>query len=77
MALTTYLNLELLEVGQKDKEITINTNFSSIDSKVIRYLGENIADPSAVGIAPGCTYYNSTNSKLKVLKTDGAWVNVA
>lgn len=77
MAQTTNMSLTLLEVGQKDKEMTINTNFSSIDSKIVRYLGELTEDPSALNVAPGSTYFNSSTSKLKVLKTNNSWINVA
>lgn len=72
---TANLQLTLLEVGQKEKEVTINTNFASIDAKVIRYLGEFASDPNTSGIVPGCTYFNTSSSKLKVLKTDFTWVN--
>ena len=77
MATTTNLQLTLLEVGQKDKEVTINTALQVIDNKVIRYLGEFSSDPNSSGVVPGCTYFNTTSSKLKVLKSDSAWVNVA
>lgn len=74
---TTNLLLTLLDVGQKEKEVTINTNFNIIDSKLPLYLGELSTDPSTTGKAFGSTYYNTTLSKLKVLKTNATWVNVA
>ena len=77
MATTTNLQLTLLEVGQKDKEVTINTALQSIDNKVIRYLGEFATDPNTSGVVPGCTYFNTATSKLKVLKSNSSWVNVA
>lgn len=77
MAYTQNLQLTLLEVGQKEKEATINTNLNMIDSKVIRYLGEAGSDPSTSGVAFGSTYFNTVSSKLKVLKSDASWVNVA
>lgn len=77
MATTTNFQLTLLEVGQKEKEVTINTNFTLLDQKVPRYLGELATDPGVSGISYGSTYYNTSTSKLKVLKTNGTWVNAA
>ena len=77
MAQTPNLGLTLIEVGQKEKEVTINTNFTAIDSKVPKYLGELGADPVTTGIPAGSTYFNSAQNKLKVLKTTGTWVNAA
>ena len=77
MATTTNFQLTLLEVGQKDKEVTINTNMTLLDQKVPRYLGELATDPSGSGVPNGSTYFNTTVSKLKVLKTNGTWVNAA
>lgn len=71
---TANLQLTLLEVGQKEKEVTINTNFSSIDAKIIRYLGEFASDPNTSGIVAGCTYFNTTSGKLKTLNSSSAWV---
>lgn len=77
MTQTANFQLSLLEIGQKDKEVTINTNFSTIDTKSLKYLGELAVDPASTGIAHGSTYYSTTASKLKVLKTNGTWANVA
>lgn len=77
MTVTTNLALTLLEVGQKEKEVTINQAFTNIDTKVIRYLGEAASDPSPTGVTAGSTYYNTSSSKLKVLKSNATWVNVA
>jgi len=77
MTTTANLQLTLLEIGQKEKEATINTNFSNIDSKVPRYLGELGADPVTTGIPAGSTYYSTAAAKLKVLRTTGTWVNAA
>lgn len=62
-----------LTVGQKEKEVTINTNFAQVP----RYLGELTADPATAGVSAGSTYFNTTASKLKVLKGSGVWTNVA
>lgn len=77
MATTANLTLTLLEVGQKEKEVTINDNMTAIDTKVLRYLGEATSDPVTTGVPYGSTYYNTSTSKLKVLKTNGSWANVA
>ena len=77
MTTTTNFSLTLLDVGQKEKEVTINTNFQKLDNEVPKYLGEATSDPATTGRAPGSTYYNTTASKLKVLKSNMTWVNVA
>ena len=77
MSTTANLGLVLLEVGQKEKEVTINTNFTQIDAKIVRYLGELAADPVIANIAFGSTYFNTASNKLKVLKTSGTWANAA
>ena len=77
MATTQNLQLTLLTVGQMEKEVTINTNFQSIDQKVIKYLGELGADPSVNGVAIGSTYFNTVSNKIHVLKSTGAWAPCA
>lgn len=67
---TTFIDLI---VGQKEKEVTINNNFAQVP----RYLGELSADPAITNVSFGSTYYNTTTSKLLVLKTTGVWVNAA
>lgn len=64
---------ELLEVGQGSKEALINSNFAQVP----RYLGELAADPSTLDVSAGSTYFNTTTSKLKLLRTNGTWVNAA
>lgn len=64
---------ELLEVGQGSKEALINTNFAQVP----RYLGELPTDPATLDVSIGSTYFNTTTSKLKLLKTDSTWVNAA
>ena len=65
-----------MEIGQKDKSVTINDNMGILDN-VPKYLGEFSSDPSATNVPFGSTYYNTTASKLKVLRTNSSWVNVA
>ncbi|RLB66461.1 MAG: hypothetical protein DRH08_06145 [Deltaproteobacteria bacterium] len=74
MATTTNLDLTYLEVGQKDKSTTINTNMDLLDA-LPQYLGEAASDPAISGVSYGSTYYNTGSSKLKVLKTDDTWVD--
>ena len=76
MATTTKWGLKYMEVGQKDKTVTINDNMDILDN-VPKYLGELSSDPAITNIPNGSTYYNTTASKLKVLRTTGTWVNVA
>lgn len=79
MATTTNYGLTLLEVGQKEKEVTINTNFNTIDT-FPRYLGDLTAPPTVLTQIPlGSTYFNTTTNKLQVLrnKTGPVWSNVA
>lgn len=64
---------QVLEVGQGNKEALINTNFAQVP----RYLGELATDPLTLDVSHGSTYFNTTTSKLKVLKTDNTWVNAA
>ena len=68
MATTSNFQLTLLEVGQKDKEVTINTALQSLDNKINRYLGEFATDPNSSGVAPGCTYFNTGSSNLRCLR---------
>lgn len=77
MTTTTNFQLTLLEVGQKEKEVTINTNFTLLDQKIPRYLGELAVEPSSSGVIAGSTYFNTQTNKLKVMKTNGAWINAA
>lgn len=79
MATTPNYALTLLEVGQKEKEVTINENFTLLDA-VPKYLGDLASDPTVLTTIPlGSTYYNTTSSKLRVLrnKTGPVWSNVA
>ena len=80
MATTTNYLLTLLEVGQKEKEVTINTNFTTMDNTP-KYLGDLASDPASVSTTPvGSTYYNTAVSKLKVLRAKTpsvVWANAA
>lgn len=71
MAVTTNRSMTLLEVGQKEKEVTINTNFTTLDA-IPKYLGDAASDPTPTTTIPvGSTYYNTGSSKLKVLRSKG------
>lgn len=63
---------EQLDPGQGGKEQLINENFS----KVPYYLGELDTIPNTNGLPAGCTYFNTIESKLKILFTTGTWSNV-
>lgn len=58
-----------LLVGQKEKETTINSNFSAVP----KYLGEFTADPVTTGVAYGSTYFNSSTNNVRILLTTGVW----
>ena len=76
MATTPNLGLRLLDVGQKEKEMSINTNMQILDNGLPRFLGEFAAAPTSTGIPPGSTYLNSTSNITQVLKADGTWINM-
>lgn len=80
MATTTNYALTLLEIGQKEKETVINTNFTQLDNVVPKYLGDLTVAPTVLTNIPvGSTYYDTGTSKLRVLrnKTGPVWSNVA
>jgi 3-deoxy-D-manno-octulosonate 8-phosphate phosphatase KdsC-like HAD superfamily phosphatase len=78
MTQTTNLGLTLLEVGQREKEATINEAFAKIDVAFGNtFLGDLATDPLVTGHKAGTTYFNTTVSKLKVLRGNLTWVNVA
>lgn len=77
MTTTTNFQLTLLEVGQKEKEATINSNMQRLDQYVPRFLGDLAVDPTSSGVAAGSTYFNTQSNKLKVLRANGSWVNAA
>jgi hypothetical protein len=78
MATTNYA-MTLLEVGQKEKEVTINTNFTILDN-VPKYLGDLAAAPTVLTTIPlGSTYFNTVTNKVQILrnKTGPVWSNIA
>ena len=76
MAQTSYLQLDLLEVGQKEKEATINGNMTKLDQKVPRYLGDLASDPTSPAPA-GSTYYNTATAKMRFLRANNTWTDAA
>ena len=74
MTTTTNLGLTQLEIGQKNKEVTINTNNSLLDSKVPRTLADAASAPATTGLAPGSTYFNTTDSKVYWLRPNLTWI---
>ena len=74
MTTTVNLGLVQLEVGQKEKEVTINTNQATLDAKVPRVLADAATAPATTGLAPGTTYYNTTDSKVYWLRPNLTWV---
>lgn len=67
MSTTTNWNLTLLEVGAKQKEVTINTNMQELSNRIPRFLGRLAANPSEAGVPLGSTYFNTATSKLVCL----------
>lgn len=66
MATANYA-LTLLEVGQKEKEVTINTNFQALDI-VPKFLGRLAANPSTTTGTPlGSYYFNTATNKMVFL----------
>ena len=74
MATTPNLGLVQIEIGQKEKEVTINTNQSTLDAKVPRALPDAASAPTVTGLAPGSTYYNTTESRVYWLRPNMTWV---
>lgn len=75
MATTTNHGLTYLEVGQKEKEVTINTNMDLIDN-IPKYLGDAASNPATTNVPLGSTYFNTTTSKIRTLRSKGpdVWV---
>lgn len=74
MAATTNYALTLLEIGQKEKETTINTNFTILDNTP-KYLGELAAAPTNLTAVPLGSYYYDGNGYMRFLvnKTGPIW----
>lgn len=62
---------EQLDPGQGNKEALINSNFAQVP----KYLGEFATAPATLDVPHGSTFYNTTTSKLMVLRTNSTWVN--
>lgn len=71
---TANLGLVQLEVGQKEKEVTINTNMATLDAKVSRGLPDSATPHFVTGLAPGSTYYNTTDNKVYWLRPNLTWI---
>jgi hypothetical protein len=67
MATTTNWSLTLLEVGQKEKEVTINTNMTELSNRIPRFLGRLAANPSEAGVPLGSSFFNTATSKMVFL----------
>jgi len=74
MATTSNLVITKLEVGQASKEATINTAFDTIDAKVSRALPDAATPPVTTGVAPGSTYFNTSDNKVYWLRPNLTWV---
>lgn len=81
MATTPKIALTLLEVGQREKEATINDGLTKIDTEIgmikdTRMLADAVIDP--IGAYPaGTLYYNTLTSKLRVLRPNLNWSDAA
>lgn len=78
---TPRLQITLLEVSQREKEAVINEGFTKVDTAIAaiqdsRMLADAVVDP--VGVYPaGTLYYNTLSSKLRVLRPNLSWSDVA
>lgn len=75
MAATTNYALTLLEIGQKEKETTINTNFTILDNTP-KYLGDLAAAPTNLTAIPVGSYFFDTTVNQPVFlrnKTGPVW----
>lgn len=80
MATTTNLGITLLEIGQKNKETTINDALTLIDTKVQgknNWLGVGTTDPTPSAALIGSTFYRTDTAKMRVLINATTWVNAA
>lgn len=70
---TTNMAMELLEVGQINKDTTINTALTKVDTLAAIALADAASDPATTGKAPGTTYYNTSSKVVKILTKSGVW----
>ena len=80
MATTPKIGLKLLEIGQGEKEVTINESFTTIDTKfgnTPAFLGDLTGDPAVTNVALGSTYFNTSLNKIKILRGNGTWVTLS
>lgn len=78
MSTTPNLGITLLEIGQKNKETTINDALTAIDAAVQgrgKYLGDLAADPTPSAALVGARYYNTTSSVFRTLRNATTWIN--
>lgn len=78
MATTPNLGITLLEVGQKEKEVTINDALTKIDVAVKgrgAYLGDLAVDPAPTAALVGARYFNTTSNVFRTLRNATTWVN--
>ena len=88
MAITTRLQIVLLDEGQRQKETTINEAFTTIDANLNTDMGEFTvgqlpaasSNPNAMAIATnasgGRTLVRSDGTNWKVIAVEGATVTV-
>lgn len=79
MATTPKIGIEKLEIGQGEKEATINTAFDKIDAAygtTPQFMGDLTGDPSITNVPLGSTYFNTSLSKFKMLRGNSTWVTL-
>lgn len=67
MTTTTNLQILNLENGDVAKETKINGNMAIIDAVLPRALNDAASAPAVANLAPGSTYFNTTDSKVYYL----------
>lgn len=73
MATTTNYALTLLDIGQKNKETSINTNFTLLDAAIPKYLGDLETAPTDVTHIPlGSTFYKPSLQRVFILRSKAA-----
>ena len=81
MTTTSRLQITLVDTAMREKEVTISEGFTKIDTAIAaiqdtRMLADSAADPAGVYPA-GTMYFNTTTSKLRVLRPNLTWSNAA